>query len=171
MVAVKIAAGTDYRRPRNPLADRIVVCRPTHKDCARRLGSVKSCAYRALRSGSKKLQVLTTKALISLTMIKEEPKRRRGERPKTPASEALNRERTELTRIRRQQSEMLLAKARGELITKELVLKQAAYLLVALRQRILSLPQTYSRRLLGITDQREMAARLKEMSLSILNEG
>jgi hypothetical protein len=104
-------------------------------------------------------------------MIKEEPKRRRGERPKTPASEALNRERTELTRIRRQQSEMLLAKARGELITKELVLKQAAYLLVALRQRILSLPQTYSRRLLGITDQREMAARLKEMSLSILNEG
>ena len=57
-------------------------------------------------------------------------------------------------------------RARCDLVTKDLVQKQAAYLLVALRQRILSLPQTYARRLLGITDQKEMAAKLKEMSRS-----
>jgi hypothetical protein len=39
-----------------------------------------------------------------------------------------------------------------------------------MRQRILSLPQTYSRRLLNISDQKEMAAKLKEMALSVLNE-
>jgi phage terminase Nu1 subunit (DNA packaging protein) len=103
-------------------------------------------------------------------MIKELPKRGRGERPKTPASEALNRERTELTKTRRQQAEILLAKARGELITKQLVERQAAYLLVAMRQKILGIPQTYSRRLLNISDQKEMAAKLKEMALSVLNE-
>lgn len=85
-------------------------------------------------------------------MNEVEPKLRRGERPKTPASEALNRERTELTRTRKQQAQMLLAKARGELITKQLVERQAAYLLVAMRQKILGIPQTYSRRLLNISD-------------------
>jgi hypothetical protein len=79
-------------------------------------------------------------------------------------------ERAQAVRANRLRSEMLLAKARGELITKDLVEKQAAYLLVALRQRILSLPQTYSRRLLGITDQTAMQAALREMSLSLLNE-
>jgi hypothetical protein len=42
------------------------------------------------------------------------------------------------------------------LITKDLVEKQAAYLLIAMRQRILGIPQTYSRRLLNISDQKEM---------------
>jgi hypothetical protein len=78
-------------------------------------------------------------------------------------------ERTAAVRVNRQRGEMLLAKARGELITKDLVEKQAAYLLVALRQKILSLP-TYSRQLLNISDQREMAHELKEIALSVLNE-
>jgi len=59
---------------------------------------------------------------------------------------------------------------RGELIETDLVIKQASFLLVALRQRILSIPQTYSRRLLGINDAKEMSAKLKEMSLSMLEE-
>jgi hypothetical protein len=79
-------------------------------------------------------------------------------------------ERTAAVRVNRMRGEMLLAKARGELIQKDLVEQQAGYLLVALRQRILSLPQTYSRRLLNIRDQKEMAAKLKEMALSVLNE-
>jgi hypothetical protein len=46
----------------------------------------------------------------------------------------------------------------------------AAYLLIAMRQKILGIPQTYSRRLLNISDRKEMAVRLKEMSFSVLNE-
>ena len=103
-------------------------------------------------------------------MKEAEPKLRRGERPKIPASDALNRERTELTKTRRMQSEMLLAKARGELIIKELVLKQAAYLLIAMRQRIMSMPSTYARRIVNLPDTKAAAAVLKEIAVSVLNE-
>ena len=41
-----------------------------------------------------------------------------------------------------QREEMLLAERRGELIEKELVRQQAAYLLVAFRQKMLTLGQT-----------------------------
>jgi hypothetical protein len=67
-------------------------------------------------------------------------------------------------------SEMLLAKARGELILKELVQKQAAYLLVCFRQKLLSVPHAYAGRLLGISDAHEMALKLREMALSLLEE-
>ena len=49
---------------------------------------------------------------------------------------------------------------RGELIEKRLVTTQASYLLTAMRQKILNLPQTYSRRLVGLND-REIAQVLK----------
>ena len=39
-------------------------------------------------------------------------------------------------------AEMILAERRGELIEKRLVEQQASYLLVALRQAILNIPQT-----------------------------
>lgn len=79
-------------------------------------------------------------------------------------------EKTEQVRIRRMQTEMAVAKARGELVERSLVEKQAAFLFVALRQKILSTPQTYCRRLLGISDAKVMNAKLKEMSLSMLEE-
>src|SRR4029077_13188557 len=41
--------------------------------------------------------------------------------------------------------------------------KQAAYLFVALRQKILAIPHSHCRRLLNISDPNEMARRLKEM--------
>ena len=44
-------------------------------------------------------------------------------------------------------AEMVLAERREELIEKRLVERQAAYLLVALRQAILNIPQTWCRRL------------------------
>jgi hypothetical protein len=42
-----------------------------------------------------------------------------------------------------------LAKARGDLIDKDLVTKQAAFLFVAMRQKMLSAPLTYHRKLLA----------------------
>jgi hypothetical protein len=91
------------------------------------------------------------------------------EKAKSKHADELAKERASNTRAVRMRNEMLLAKSRNELITKQLVERQAAYLLVALRQKILSLP-TYSRQLLNISDQGEMAARLKEIAISVLNE-
>jgi hypothetical protein len=79
-------------------------------------------------------------------------------------------ERTRAVRANRLRSEMLLAKARGELITKKLVERQAAYLLVALRQRIMSMPSTYARRMVNLPDTKAAAAVLKEIAISVLNE-
>jgi hypothetical protein len=39
-----------------------------------------------------------------------------------------------------------------------------------MKQKILGIPQTYSSRLVEITDQKEMAAKLKKMALSVLEE-
>jgi hypothetical protein len=74
-------------------------------------------------------------------------------------------ERTRAVRANRLRSEMLLAKARGELITKKLVERQAAYLLVALRQRIMSMPSTYARRMVNLPDTKAAAAVLKEIAI------
>ena len=67
-------------------------------------------------------------------------------------------------------AEMQLAERRGELIEKRLVERQAAYLLVALRQAILNTPQTYCRRILGLEDAAEASRILREMAVSVLNE-
>ena len=64
---------------------------------------------------------------------------------------------------------MAAAVRRGELIEKRLVTTQASYLLTAMRQKILNLPQTYSRRLVGLND-REIAQVLEGAAHSILNE-
>jgi len=66
-------------------------------------------------------------------------------------------------------AEMAAAVRRGELIEKRLVTAQAQYLFIAMRQKILNLPQTYSRRLVGLND-REIAQVLKGAAHSILNE-
>jgi hypothetical protein len=68
------------------------------------------------------------------------------------------------------QSELLVAKAREEVILKDLVIPQSQFVLLALRSKILSIPAAYSRRLLNISDSKEMAAKLKAMSLRLLEE-
>ncbi len=68
------------------------------------------------------------------------------------------------------QSAMTLALKRGELIERDLVEKQAAYLFVALLQKILAIPHSHCRRLLNISDPKEMNRLLKQMSLSMLEE-
>jgi hypothetical protein len=78
--------------------------------------------------------------------------------------------RVKAVNTKRMQDELYLAKAREELIEKRLVEKQAAYLLVSLRQRILALPSTYARRFLGLDDAKQSAALLRELALGLLNE-
>src|SRR6267142_1813824 len=79
-------------------------------------------------------------------------------------------QRNDQMKAKNQTAQMLLAKARGELILKDQVTKQASYLLVSLRQKILSMPLTYSQRLLNISDARVMNGKLKEVAISLLNE-
>jgi hypothetical protein len=61
-------------------------------------------------------------------------------------SRALDREyrvqRNETLRLKSHREAMLLAKARGELILRDLVEKQAAYLLISMRQRMHRLAAT-----------------------------
>jgi hypothetical protein len=67
-------------------------------------------------------------------------------------------------------AEMVLAQNRDELIEKKLVERQAAYLLISLRQRILNVPQTYARRMVGLKDAAQASKMLREMAISVLNE-
>ena len=73
-------------------------------------------------------------------------------------------------RAKTQTAEMTLAHARDELIAKDLVRKQAAFLLVALCQRILAVPQSYSRRILGLTDAAQASKILREAMISLLDD-
>jgi hypothetical protein len=60
---------------------------------------------------------------------------RRGKQSKHKLDGEPTEERRKAVRANRMRCEMLLANARGELIEKSLVEKQAAYLLIAFRQR------------------------------------
>jgi hypothetical protein len=65
---------------------------------------------------------------------------------------------------------MLLAKARGELIERKLVELQASYLLLAMRARMLAVPQAYAGRLLGLTDAHEASQVLRQAMIECLDE-
>ena len=66
-------------------------------------------------------------------------------------------------------AEMELAERRGEVIEKKLVERQAAYLLVAMRQAALNIPQPYYRRILNVKEPREAKEILREAMISLLN--
>jgi hypothetical protein len=69
-------------------------------------------------------------------------------KPYSPA-QILALERAELTRIRVLRDSMILAERREELIETELVIRQAAALFAACRQKLLLIPHTLSHRLVG----------------------
>jgi hypothetical protein len=92
----------------------------------------------------------------------------RADRRKADAE--LTAERSRSVRAKRLQSELILAKARGELIPKTVVQNQASFLLVALRSRITQLPGTYARRILGLSDVEKARAILREAAHGILND-
>jgi hypothetical protein len=94
----------------------------------------------------------------------------RYEKSKSKHADELAKERAGNTRAIRLRNEMLLARSRHELIEKRLVEQQASYLLIAFRQRMLSVPQAYARQLVGIDDTKVMAGKLRSMVLNVLNE-
>jgi hypothetical protein len=65
-------------------------------------------------------------------------------------------------------AEMILAQQRGELIEKRLIERQATFLLLSLRQRILAVPDRLARQLVGIDDVNKARGILKEVMLALL---
>jgi hypothetical protein len=80
------------------------------------------------------------------------------------------RQRNETLRLKNHREAMLLAKPRGELILRDLVERQAAYLLIAMRQRMLGVPQAYAGRLVGLADAHEGAQVLRQAMIECLDE-
>ena len=78
--------------------------------------------------------------------------------------------RNEALRLRNLRETMLIAKSRHELIPKELVEKQAAFLVVALRQSIMQIPQTHARRILNLTDYSKAKETLSGMMIGLLGD-
>jgi hypothetical protein len=85
-------------------------------------------------------------------------------------SEDYLRVRNRQMRTKAQTAEMILAKQREDLIQKDLVAKQAAFLLVSLRQKILMIPHSYARRIVGLTEVDQASKILRDMSVAILND-
>jgi hypothetical protein len=73
-------------------------------------------------------------------------------------------------RSKAQTAEMLLAKAREELVLKSLVEKQASYLLVSSRQRILGVPDNLCRKMVNVPDASKARSILREAMHALLNE-
>ncbi len=90
--------------------------------------------------------------------------------PQIRLSEQYLRERNEQMRSKNLTAQMLLAKARVELILRTLVEKQAAYLLVSLRQKILGVPDQLCRRIVNLSDPAQARRILRKSMLSLLNE-
>lgn len=82
----------------------------------------------------------------------------------------LQRKRIQRTEALTVSIELELARARGELIEKELAVKQLQYLMVATRQRMLAIPTTLARQLLHKGDVREVHSILQKAIHEVLNE-
>jgi hypothetical protein len=81
-------------------------------------------------------------------------------------------ERTKAARVNRQQSEILAAKARGQLIEKATAREQADFIASTLRQRILGFPRKHAPRLaaeLGV-QERDVLQALEAVSHELCNE-
>ena len=101
---------------------------------------------------------------------RKELARRTERRSANRGAAGLRREKTALERVKRLRLEMEVAAKRGELIERELVLRQASFLLTAMRSRCMSAPSAWARRLLNISDPREMVELLRAMMTQILEE-
>jgi hypothetical protein len=90
--------------------------------------------------------------------------------PKYELDKVFVRKKIRQTEVRTMAFEMDLARVRGNLIERDLVTKQAAFLLVAMRQKLLAIPSSYARKFLNITDIKQAHALLQTMAYQILNE-
>ena len=71
---------------------------------------------------------------------------------------------------RRRETEIRNATRKRELIPRELVLKQSAFLVLSLRARLLAIPAQHARELLDVSDEREIARRLDAIVRDALSE-
>jgi hypothetical protein len=71
---------------------------------------------------------------------------------------------------RRRETEIRNAQRKRELIPRELVVKQAAFLVISLRQRLLAIAAQHARELVNIADEREMTLRLEAIVRDALDE-
>ena len=71
---------------------------------------------------------------------------------------------------RRRETEIRNATRKRELIPRVLVLKQAAFLVISLRQRLLAIAAQHARELLNVSDEGEMARRLDAIVRDALSE-
>ena len=80
-------------------------------------------------------------------------------------------ERNRAMRLKRMREEMLLALERDRLIEKELVIRQLSYLMIAMRQKILTIPSSTGNRF-GDRDvpMREVIAHLRKKVHEVLTE-
>jgi phage terminase Nu1 subunit (DNA packaging protein) len=88
--------------------------------------------------------------------------RSNGDKPRWQLDKEYVSAKIDLIRVREKSAALLLARARDELIETDLVTKQAAFLLTAMRQKLLAIPNTYARKLLHKENPNEVAAILKD---------
>jgi hypothetical protein len=79
-------------------------------------------------------------------------------------------EKTRATIVRRQQNELLLAKARDEVILKPLVEAQATFVAVTLRQMILAFPLKAARKMVGLPDEKVAKRMLDKIAHDLCKE-
>ena len=80
------------------------------------------------------------------------------------------RHRNDQMRIKNLAAQMLLAEIRGQLIEKRLVERQAAFLLLSLRQRVLAVPDRLARQFVNIPDVNKARTILRDAMLALLTE-
>jgi hypothetical protein len=90
--------------------------------------------------------------------------------PRYELDKELIRKRIEATSMRTMAYAMDIARTREELIEKKLVEKQLAFLLIALRQKIISIPSSYARKLVHIEDIKDVHRILQEMVFRLLDD-
>ena len=78
--------------------------------------------------------------------------------------------RNKFTTTREKSARLLLAKAREDLVDKDLILKQAQFLYIAMRQKMLGAPLAYYRQFLHLEDPHEVIQRLTKMQHELLRE-
>jgi hypothetical protein len=98
------------------------------------------------------------------------PKKKLAEMQKWELDKEMVRRRIVQTGVRTMGYQMDLARVREKLIQKDLVIKQLQFLMIGFRQKILTIPMTYARKLQRKEDLKEIHKILSEMSHILLNE-
>ena len=101
---------------------------------------------------------------------RKEAEKRSASRMAHRGAAILRKERAAHEKLKRLRLEMQVAAERGELIERETVLKQAAFIFVSLKQSVLNFPGRYCREMVGLTDPRQAQAVLTRAAHEFLNE-